>query len=218
MRKNDEQLKREVELELHWEPRVNATQIGVTVDGGAVSLYGTVDTYAQKWAAEKATRRVHDVRAFAEELIVKPLTPHERTDSEVTAAIQSMFDWNASVPASIVAKVEQGWVSLEGAVTHHYQREEAARVVGHLRGVLGVSNGIRLVPEGPDAPSADNVRASLRRRMGKAAAAIEVEMDGGRVMLRGQAPSLRAIRDARSAAWAAAGVSDVLEQIQLPTR
>lgn len=218
MHMSDEQLKNAVEAELRAEPRVNATQIGVTVDGGAVALFGTVDTYAQKWAAEKATRRVHDVRAFAEELVVKPTTPHERTDLEVTTAIQSMLEWNASLPPTIVAKVEQGWVSLSGEATHQYQREEAARVVGHVRGVLGVSNGIRLVPMGSEAPTAEAVRSSLRRRMGKSAASIEVETNGTRVMLRGQAPSLRAIRDARSAAWAALGVSEVQEQLQLPTR
>ncbi len=120
MHMSDEQLKNAVEAELRAEPRVNATQIGVTVDGGAVALFGTVDTYAQKWAAEKATRRVHDVRAFAEELVVKPTTPHERTDLEVTTAIQSMLEWNASLPPTIVAKVEQGWVSLSGEATHQY--------------------------------------------------------------------------------------------------
>lgn len=218
MRMSDQQLKDAVEAELRAEPRVNATQIGVTVDGGAVALFGTVDTYAQKWAAEKTTRRVHDVRAFAEELVVKATTPHERTDLEVTGAIRSMFEWNASLPPTIVAKVEHGWVSLSGEATHHYQREEAARVVGHLRGVVGVSDGIRLVPEGPDAPTAEAVRSSLRRRMGKSAASIEVETDGTRVMLRGHAPSLRAIRDARSAAWATLGVGEVREQLQLPTR
>lgn len=215
MRKNDEQLKREVELELHWEPRVNATQIGVTVDGGAVSLYGTVDTYAQKWAAEKATRRVHDVRAFAEELTVKLVTPHPPSDLEVTKAIRNILDWNASVPDTITARVEQGWVTLSGHATHDYQREEAARVLGHLRGVVGMSNAITLLPPAPPAETTEAVKSALSRRMGQMAGAIDVETSGTRVILRGHAPSLRAARDARSAAWGAPGVTDVEEHLQL---
>ena len=55
MTKTDTQLKLDIEQELRWDPTVNDAQIGVSVDKGAISLLGTVDTYAQKWAAEAAT-------------------------------------------------------------------------------------------------------------------------------------------------------------------
>ena len=61
MNKTDNQLKQDIEAELRWDPKVNAAQIGVTVDKGAVSLLGAVDTYPQKWAAEDATKRVSGV-------------------------------------------------------------------------------------------------------------------------------------------------------------
>jgi len=49
MTKTDIQLKQDIEQELAWDPKVNAAQIGASVDKGAVSLLGTVDTYAQKF-------------------------------------------------------------------------------------------------------------------------------------------------------------------------
>ena len=51
MLKTDFQLKTDIEDELRWDPKVNAAQIGVSVDRGVVSLLGAVDTYAEKLAA-----------------------------------------------------------------------------------------------------------------------------------------------------------------------
>src|SRR5664279_2560932 len=76
MNKTDLQLKDEIETELHFDPRVNAAQIGVTVDQGAVSLLGTVDTYAERFAAEDAAKRVSGVRTLAQDLAVKLTGPH----------------------------------------------------------------------------------------------------------------------------------------------
>ena len=44
MAKTDIQLKRDIEEELRWDPKVNAAQIGVSVDEGAVSLLEAVYT------------------------------------------------------------------------------------------------------------------------------------------------------------------------------
>ncbi len=82
MLKTDMQLKSDIEEELTDDPKINAAQIGVTVDTGVVSLFGVVDSYAEKLAAEAAVKRVSGVRTVAEHLIVKVLTEHVRTDSD----------------------------------------------------------------------------------------------------------------------------------------
>ena len=89
MNKTDNQLKQDIETELRWDPAVHSAQIGVSVDKGAVSLLGTVDTYPQKWAAEDATKRVSGVRTVAQDLKVKILGEHKRNDSDIAAAVQS---------------------------------------------------------------------------------------------------------------------------------
>jgi osmotically-inducible protein OsmY len=50
MTKTDLKLKQDIEAELRWDPKINAAQIGVSVDKGVVSLLGAVDTYPEKWA------------------------------------------------------------------------------------------------------------------------------------------------------------------------
>ena len=146
MKKTDAELKTDIENELRWDPSVNAAQIGVTVDKGAVSLLGTVDTEAERWAAEAAAKRVCGVRILAQHLAVKLGGPHHRNDSEIARAIQSALTWDIHVPTSITAKVVEGIVTLEGQCTWDYQRESAVRAVRSLTGVISVDNEIVLKP------------------------------------------------------------------------
>src|SRR5208282_1824738 len=99
-------------------------------------LLGAVDTYADKWAAEDAVKRVSGVRAVAEDLTVKVLGDHKRSDSEIATAVQSAFKWDVYVPKAVTAKVHQGLVTLEGHATWNYQRDAAERAVRFLTGVV----------------------------------------------------------------------------------
>ena len=125
MTKTDVQLKQDIDQELAWDPKVNAAQIGVSVDKGAVSLLGTVDTYAQKWAAEDAAKRVSGVRTVAQDLTVKILSDHIRSDSDIASAIQSTLKWDVLVPNAVTAVVRDGSVTLDGQVGWNFEREAA---------------------------------------------------------------------------------------------
>jgi len=65
---SDLQLRQDVLDELEFEPSVNAAHIGVAANKGVVTLSGFVMSYAEKAAAERATRRVKGVKAIAEEI------------------------------------------------------------------------------------------------------------------------------------------------------
>ena len=49
--KTDAELQQHVMDELKWEPTIHAAAIGVAVKDGVVTLSGSVDSYAKKWAA-----------------------------------------------------------------------------------------------------------------------------------------------------------------------
>ena len=142
--KTDLQLKTDIETELRWDPAVNAAQIGVTVDEGAVTLRGSVDTYAEKWAAEDAIKRVGGVRTIAQDLTVEVLDAHKRSDSEIASAILSAIKWDVAVPQAVTAKVSNGAVTLEGKVDWNFQRDAAERAVRYIAGVSSVRNLIQL--------------------------------------------------------------------------
>jgi osmotically-inducible protein OsmY len=214
MNKTDLQLKTDIEEELRWDPKVNAAQIGVTVDKGAVSLLGSVDTYAQKWAAEDATKRVSGVRTVAQDLTVKILGEHKRSDSDIAAAVKNALEWDVYIPSTVTATVREGVVTLEGQVSWNYQREAGARAVRYLTGVVSVYNLVTLKPETSPAQVKEKISAALQRQATADAKSIKVDASGGKVTLTGQASSWQSIEDAANAAWAAPGVTDVVDHVK----
>jgi hypothetical protein len=58
-------LKQQVVHALDLEPRVDAKDIGVSVDEDVVTLRGNVGSYAERIAAERAVLRVYGVKAVA---------------------------------------------------------------------------------------------------------------------------------------------------------
>jgi osmotically-inducible protein OsmY len=66
--RTDLEIQQDVMIELKWQPFLQAANIGVSVKDGIVTLSGTVDTYSQKVAAERAVKKVAGVRAVAEEI------------------------------------------------------------------------------------------------------------------------------------------------------
>lgn len=72
MRSNAE-IKKDIEAELRSSPDVNDTGIAIQVNGGEVTLSGSVDSYLSKYRAEIATRRIIGVTAVANDIRVAPL-------------------------------------------------------------------------------------------------------------------------------------------------
>jgi osmotically-inducible protein OsmY len=77
----DDELKSAVIDELERAPSVDATNIGVGVDDGAVTLSGGVGTYPERDQAARAAFRVRGVTAVAQEITVRsPLGPINDSD------------------------------------------------------------------------------------------------------------------------------------------
>jgi osmotically-inducible protein OsmY len=215
MNKSDSQLKQDVEQELLWDPLVNAAQVAVSVDRGAVSLFGAVDTYPAKWAAEDATKRVHGVRAVAHDLTVKIVTEHARSDSEIAASVQAALEWDVFVPKTVTATVEAGAVTIDGEVALNYQRQAAERAVRYRKGVVDVVNRITIKPSASASQVKDRVEAALARRGTSDAKSIHVDTAGGAVTLSGSACHWQSIEHATNAAWAVPGVTEVVNHVQM---
>ena len=92
--KTDEQLQPDVEQELRWEPSVHAEQIGVSVKNGVVELDGHVESFYEKWAAERAAMRVSNVKAVASEIKVELLSSAARTDEVIARTAMNHLEWN----------------------------------------------------------------------------------------------------------------------------
>jgi osmotically-inducible protein OsmY len=214
--KNDADLQRDVFDELRWEPAVHSTDIGVTVKDGVVTLTGAVGSYPEKWAAERAAKRVSGVKALAEELEVKLPGSGKQTDADIAEAAESALKWNVLVPQDrIKVTVEKGFLTLEGQVDWEYQSSAAKKAVLNLTGVTGVANEITVKPNVAATDVKAKIEAALKRNALLDAQQIQVQADGGKVTLRGSVSSWAERDEAEAAAWAAPGVNEVNDLIMV---
>lgn len=212
--KTDSQLQHDVMAELEWEPSVDHAEIGVAVNDGVVTLSGYVKSYPEKIAGEKAARRVAGVKAIAQEIKIRFASDAKNADHEIAKRILDLFAWNVSIPDDkIKVKVENGWVSLSGAVNWRYQSHEAAAVAGRISGVTGISNFIEVKKLPMASDIQDRIVAAFKRQADFDAAGVTVATDGGTVKLGGRVKAWNERSIAERTAWAAPGVTEVQDNI-----
>ncbi len=206
----DERLTQDVLSELAWDPSVTATDLGVTAKDGIVTLTGRVTSFAQKHAAEAAARRVNGVKAIAEEIAVDLPFEHRRTDEDIAAAVLNRLDWDAAIlPDTITAQVQDGWVSLDGAVDWNFQKDAAAIDVRSLLGVVGLSNRITIKPRANAHDIAQDIKDALGRSWFFDPKRVGVDVEGDRVRLTGSVHTEHERRLAAVTAWSSPGVGIV---------
>ena len=210
MTRPDNEIQEDVVNELKWEPGLRDDDIAVGVRDGIVTLAGYVDSYSDKWKAERVVARVKGVKGIANNLEVKLPTSSERPDPEIARAAANALQWNVLVPADRVkVKVEKGWVTLEGDVDWYFQKEAAERAVRHLWGVKGISNLITVRARPAPSDVKKKIKEALQRGAEFDAERITVEIEGNKAILRGTVRTYTERRDAERAARSAPGITEV---------
>jgi osmotically-inducible protein OsmY len=216
--KNYTDLRRDVIDELKWEPSIDAAEIGVVAHNGVVTLTGAVKSYTEKLTAERVTKRIHGVKAIANDIEVRLPGTAERTDTDIAQVAVDALKWRTAVPADrIKVLVQNGWVTLEGNVEWQYQRDAAFEAVHHLIGVKGVANMITLKPRVSATEVKSRIEAAFRRSAKLDAQKVQVETRDGKVMLHGNVQSLSEWQAAEKTAWSAPGVTEVENLIAVVT-
>ena len=214
--RSDVDIKRDVEDELRSDPDIDATDIAVGVKDGVVMLTGFVRSFRQKRKAEEDVKRVAGVVGVANNIEVRLPIIHRRPDPDI--ARDAVEEIKTELPLSwerIRVKVEDGWVTLEGDVEWHYQRERAEEAVWRVRGARGVNNDIQIRPQGPPVDIKRKIEEALRRAAEIDASRITVETNGSEIILRGAVRSWAERDEAERAAWRAPGVTKVDNRIRI---
>jgi len=209
----DKQLREAVLRQLEWEPEVVSQDISVNAKEGAVTLTGFVHSYAEKVAAEKTAKSVYGVKAVANDIDVKPMT---RTDPEIARDVIEAMKLDLRVPDDrLKAGIQNGFVTLDGKVDWYYQREAAESCARKVNGVRGVTNKIEVKPTVSTTEVKTKIEDALRRSAEVDARRIIVSAQDGAVTLNGNVRSWFEKEQAERAAWAAPGVSRVIDHISV---
>jgi osmotically-inducible protein OsmY len=206
--KTDSQLQQDAIAELKWEPLLREAEIGVSAKLGVITLTGTVDSYVKKAEAEDAVKRVAGVKAVIEKIEIKYASDWaKKDDGDIATEIVNAFKWNLEIPSDKVkARVEKGWVTLDGQVEWNFQSEAARNAVRSLLGVTGVSNNIKVKSRTEDAIEKSEIESALKRNWSVSDQDIGVAVSGHKATLTGKVDSWFQREEAERIAWNAPGV------------
>lgn len=213
----DTQIQQRVIQELRWDTRIEATDVGVEVRDGTVTLSGTVESYAEKLAAQEAAHRVTGVLDVANEVIVKVPASHVRSDADIARAVRHALEWNVQIPSDhIRSTVADGWIALEGHVFSWRQRLDAESAIRYLSGVRGVTNKINVSPPNVDAADIRQaIETALERRAEREARRIQIDVADGKVTLTGWVRTWLEKQSILGAVGHAPGVQEVVDSLQI---
>lgn len=212
--RSDSEIERDVKEELKWDPDLDATDIGISVSKGVVTLTGFVKSYLDRYEAETAVKRVAGVIGVANDLEVRIPSVDERPDPEIArdavAALKTQLPYSSE---HIKVIVKNGWVTLEGQVEWQYQKTTAENAVRRIKGVKGVTNSIMLKPRVQPTELKNKILEAFKRNAEVDANRIQIEANGSEVILKGSVRSWIEREEAERVAWSAPGVTKVEDRI-----
>jgi len=210
---SDKQLRDAVLRQIEWSPEIASEDISVGAKDGTVNLTGFVHSYAEKVAAEKNAKSVYGVLAVANDIEVKAGT---RTDPEIARDIVHALKIDLTVPDErIKVTLQNGFAILEGTTDWRYQRDAAEGCARKVSGVRGLLNKIEVKPKVSTTEVKTKIEDALRRSAEVDARRITVSAQDGAVTLDGNVRSWFEREEAERAAWAAPGVSRVIDNIAI---
>ena len=212
--KTNEELQKDVQDAIKWEPLLHAAEIGVIANDGIITLTGNVDSYPEKAEAEYAAKNVAGVLAVVEKINIDFKNWDSTSDADIAKEAVNAFNWNITIPkGQVKIKVENGWVTLEGSLTWNFQKNAAETTVRYLNGVKGISNNIKIKSETPDSLEEKAIKTALTRNWSMNDADINVHVVDTTVTLSGTVTSWYQKVEAGRIAWNAPGVEDVANDL-----
>ncbi len=213
MRKPNNILEKDVADELSWDPWLDDSQIGVKAADGQVTLTGAVPSYAELVEATDDAWGVSGVTSVDNELLVGAVG-ETLVDADLAARCMDALGADRLVPKGAVSvDVLDGWVTLGGHVRRHFQRQAAKFAVQRVSGVRGITDNIVISSDPIPGDVAAQISEALARKAVLDDSVIEVTNAASTVYLDGTTDSYAAMQTAEDTAWAAPGVTEVIDRL-----
>ena len=214
--KSDIKIQDDVLAEISLDPKIKASNIGVEVSEGVVTLTGYVQTYSEKKIVEKAVRRLDEAHAIAQEIQVLVPGSHIRSDTEIARQVQSIIKWSdIDTNDQIHIKVEQGFVTLSGKVESSHQKDIAQSYTSNMLGVKGVINLIEIEPKLSIPIIKQNIQDALTHQAIDDAERIHVAINKNTVTMAGKVKNWSEKNCVINAARLTPKVKNVIDRLQI---
>ena len=139
-----------------------------------------------------------------------------RSDTDIAEAVLTALRARSTPFESVKVTVTNGWVTLEGEVDYHFQKQEAERAVSPLVGVRGVTNNIQVRPRPMKAEEVKKeIEDALVRSAQVDARSITVRVEDSKAILEGAVRSWAEREEAERAAWAVPGILEVDNSLRI---
>jgi osmotically-inducible protein OsmY len=226
-KRSDEELQKDVSLALAYDPAADSYEVTVTAKGGAVTLNGKVNSFAERALSERIARGVAGVTDVHNKLTVQYAKP--RSDTEIKADVDARLRWDAYVVHdSIAVDVKEGAVTLTGTVGSDAERTRAF-MDAWVMGTNSVDTSLLKVEPWARTPrrrtgkawdvSDEQIESALRAALlydpRVASYAVTADATERVVTLRGVVDNLRAKRAALQDARATTGVTRVIDRVRV---
>jgi osmotically-inducible protein OsmY len=119
---------------------LQADDIKVRSEDGAVTLTGTVSEESHKLLAKETVADLPGVKSVNNELEVKGTPPAEMSDAWITAKVKTIFLFHKNVSAMTEVSTQDGIVTLKGKAENEAQKELTTEYAKDVEGVKGVNN------------------------------------------------------------------------------
>lgn len=137
----DAEIRNNIQNILSWNTDIDVMDIDVSLEGGVVTMEGTVDEYWKKWKAVELVSDVSGVIDVLDEMTVVPTGSF--IDKDIAETINDALDRNLYIDAEdITVEVEHGKVTLTGVVPTNFVRSKAGDIASYTAGVIDVHNNL----------------------------------------------------------------------------
>ncbi|MFO8018812.1 MAG: BON domain-containing protein [Promethearchaeia archaeon] len=217
-----EKIQQEIMDQLLWDPRIDESNIQVTVKDKSITLSGLVPSHPQKIYAETDVKEVGDIPPITNniEVIFSPEFKSP-SDTEIKEGLEKIYEINSCLDAEkISVSINKGDVILKGVVKSYWEKEMTEKLASEIPSNFLIKNLLTVEPLEPvtDAKIEEQVTTAMERSLRVNSEKVDINVKNGIVTLSGTVSSLSAYSAAEKAAKLSKGVIDVKNNLNYVLR
>lgn len=214
----DEKIKQEILDQVGRDTRVKDSEVEIEVRSGTVTLKGRVPHHASRKAAEEIAKAIPGVLSVENQMtVLYPTKVTSPPDDEIKDHLIRVIEWNPYIDESAIdLSVGNGVVKISGSTDSLWKKERMTEIALDTKGVVDVINELAVAPTEniQDQEIGNTIVTSLDKNPNIDAAAVNVEVVNGKVVLKGRVPDGHAYQIAADTARYAPGVKHVINELK----